>query len=303
MKLFFNKKMPCTWELFIDLCSCLWHYSYQWLRLFAVVLITLAYEGSSGSFSYIIKSPKSYIAVFLFLISFWLKKIIKIKSVSELEAELKSVKIDYFQDVLKRIKGEIWRKLEKEKPVDFSDYWHDLLAVIAKIYNFTNHERISIFAFTEDDEDQVIMLGRYSKNRFLNNKGRGYHSTKQGSIAKALQSPNDYSFKDNFPKDDSKYEQELIMREKMSKEDIKKLKMRAKTIGSFVLHNAKGIDQLAILVLESQDSKSKILTEEIALNIYNEFKNNIEEMIYFQKDLKLMPISGVDKSLENDNDI
>ena len=196
--------------------------------MFAVVLITLAYEGSSGSFSYIIKSPKSYIAVFLFLISFWLKKIIKIKSVSELEAELKSVKTDYFQDVLKKIKGEIWRKLEKEEPVDFSDYWHDLLATIAKIYNFTNHERISIFAFTEDDEDQVIMLGRYSKNRFLNNKGRGYHSTKQGSIAKALQSPNDYSFKDNFPKDDSKYEQELIMREKMSKEDVKKIKNESK---------------------------------------------------------------------------
>lgn len=63
--------------------------------------------------------------------------------------------------------------------------------------------------------------------------------------------------------------------------------MRAKTIGSFVLHNAKGIDQLAILVLESQDSKSKILTEEIALNIYNEFKNSIEEMIYFQKKFKI----------------
>ena len=303
MKLFFSKKPPCTWELFTNFCSCLWHYSYQLLRLLALVLITLAYEGSSGSFAFIIKSQKFHIAILLFLVSFLIKKVIKVKSVSELESELKSVKMAYFQDVLKRVKGEIWRKLEKEKPVDFSDYWHDLLAVIAKIYSFTNHERISIFAFTEDDEDQVIMLGRYSKNRFLNNKGRGYHSTKQGSIAKALQSPNDYNFKDDFPKDNAKYEQELIIKEKMSKEDVKKLKMRAKTIGSFVLHNAKGIDQLAVLVLESQDPKSKILTEEIALNIYNEFKNSIEEMIYFQKNLKLMPISGVDESLENDNDI
>ena len=113
------------------------------------------------------------------------------------------------------------RKLEKEKPVDFSDYWHDLLAVLAKIYGFTNHERISIFAFIENLDNQVVMLGRYSKNKFLNVKGRGYHSTEQGSIAKALKSSQDFNFKDDFPSDENKFDKELVEKENMSEDDIR----------------------------------------------------------------------------------
>lgn len=295
------QKIPCSWKLLCDFWACIWFHSYKICRMFAIVFVTLAYEGSSGSFCSILMNYKFYIAIILFLVSFLLKKIIKIKSVSELEDELLEIKNYCFQDAIARIKGEITRKLEKEKPVDFSDYWHDLLAVIAKIYGFTNHERISIFAFIENLDNKVVMLGRYSKNKFLNLKGRGYHSTEQGSIAKALKSSQDFNFKDDFSSDEKKFNRELLEKENMSEDDIKKLKMRAKTIGSFVLHDAKEIDQIAVLVLESQDSKSKVLTKDVALSIYTEFKKGLEEMIYFQENLKLMPLSGVDENLEDEN--
>lgn len=291
---------PCTWKLFCDLFRCLWFYSDKIIKLLGIVFMTLAFEGSSGGLNTILHNHKFYIAIALFLLSFLLTKILKVKSVSELEKELFIVKTLYLRDVFKRIQSEIIRKLEKEDPVDFSDYWHDLLAVIGKIYGFTNHERISIFAFSEKLNDKVIMLGRYSKNREFNRKGRGYHSTKQGSIAKALASSEDFHFKDNFPKNQIKYEKELLEKEKMTQEEINRLRMKARTIGSFVLHDKNEQDQIAVLVLESVDHKSKILTKDIANNIYSEFKKTLEEMVIFQEKLELIPELGIEQNLENE---
>ncbi len=141
------------------------------------------------------------------------------------------------------------------------------------------------------------MLGRYSENYEFNKKNRGIHSINQGCIGAAWNSPENYFFKNDFP--DKKEDYDKLLREeyKIPPEIISKLRMKAKTIGCVVLHNLTNTDKVAVLVFESIDKNSKVLTKEIMMNIYESYKNEFQNLIANLKD-DFTPVVTVDSELE-----
>lgn len=187
----------------------------------------------------------------------------------------------------------------KKQEIDIQSFWHDLLSVISKAYDFTSNERLSIFAIEEDkkyQQETSIMIGRYSENRDLCKKNRGVHPINQGCIGLAWNSPKEYFFKNDFPENTVKHEELLKNNYKFPSETIAKLRMKAKTIGCVVLHNLTNTDRVAVLVFESIDRKSKTLTEEVMLAIYKEYKAELQSIIDTLKDY--IPLISVDNELE-----
>lgn len=192
-------------------------------------------------------------------------------------------------------------KLEqlKKQEIDIQSFWHDLLSVISKAYDFTSNERLSLFVIEEDkkyQQETSIMFGRYSENRDYNKKNRGVHPINQGCIGLAWNSPENYFFKNDFPENNKDYCNNLRTCYKFSEEVIDNFRMKARTIGCVVLHNLTNTDKVAVLVFESTDRKSKILTEKTMLAIYKEYKAEFQSIIDSLKDY--IPLISVDNELE-----
>lgn len=184
--------------------------------------------------------------------------------------------------------------------IDIQIFWHDILSVISKAYDFTSNERLSLFVIQEDTisgQELSMMIGRYSENYEYNKKNRGIHPINQGCIGAAWNSPENYFFKNDFPEQKEKYDELLSKEYKFTKETIANFRMKAKTIGCTVLHNLTNTDKVAVLVFESIDKHSKILTEEIMMNIYEEYKNEFQNLIANLKD-EFTPVVTVDSELE-----
>ncbi len=184
--------------------------------------------------------------------------------------------------------------------IDIQTFWHDILSVISKAYDFTSNERLSIFVIQEDTlsgQELSMMLGRYSENYEYNKKNRGIHPINQGCIGAAWNSPENYFFKNDFPEQEEKYDELLSKEYKFSKDTIANFRMKAKTIGCVVLHNLTNTDKVAVLVFESVDKNSKVLTEEIMISIYNEYKSEFQNLIANLKD-EFTPVVTVDSELE-----
>ncbi len=184
--------------------------------------------------------------------------------------------------------------------IDIQTFWHDILSVISKAYDFTSNERLSLFVIQEDTisgQELSMMIGRYSENYEYNKKNRGIHPINQGCIGEAWNSPENYFFKNDFPEQKEKYDELLSKEYKFTKDTIANFRMKAKTIGCTVLHNLTNTDKVAVLVFESIDKHSKILTEEIMMNIYEEYKNEFQNLIANLKD-EFTPVVTVDSELE-----
>jgi len=79
---------------------------------------------------------------------------------------------------------------------------------------------------------------------------------------------------------------------------INNLRMKARTICSFMLHNSQGRDQIAIMVLESRKRKSEIITEEKAKAIYECFKKELASFVQEVIELGIAPMGNVNNELE-----
>lgn len=184
--------------------------------------------------------------------------------------------------------------------IDIQTFWHDVLSVISKAYDFTSNERLSLFVIQEDTisgQELSMMTGRYSENYEYNKKNRGIHPINQGCIGAAWNSPENYFFKNDFPEQKEKYDDLLSKEYKFTKDTIANFRMKAKTIGCVVLHNLTNTDKVAVLVFESIDKHSKILTEDVMMNIYEEYKNEFQNLIANLKD-EFTPVVTVDSELE-----
>ncbi|MDD3419017.1 MAG: hypothetical protein PHE78_00285 [Candidatus Gastranaerophilales bacterium] len=302
---FLNSQNSDGWNVIKKVLIFLITRSPQIFTYIAIFFISLAYERSNGVF-WDFFNKFFVISLILYFLSLMLEHvIIKPESIDNLKKEIKKLKkqicdteLFYFQNAKEKALSEIRSKLKDEQPVDVVDYFHELLAIIAQVNRFTAEERITVFSFDSENEDQVIMLGRYSENRTFNGKGRGIHSTRQGSISKALKSPDRYSYKNNFPEEEEEYKKELKNNENMTDIDINSLRMKARTIGSFMLHNSQGHDQIAIMVLESLKKESPVLTEEKSRNIYNCFKKELANFVQEIIDLNVTPIGNANNELE-----
>ena len=93
------------------------------------------------------------------------------------------------------------------------------------------------------------------------------------------------------------YDKVLSEEYKFSSDTISKFRMKARTIGCVVLHNLTNTDKVAVLVFESIDKNSKILTEEIMMSIYENYKNEFQNLIANLKD-EFTPVVTVDSELE-----
>ena len=105
-----------------------------------------------------------------------------------------------------------------------------------------------------------------------------------------------YQFKCRFPENNKDYCNNLRTCYKFSEEVIDNFRMKARTIGCVVLHNLTNTDKVAVLVFESTDRKSKILTEKTMLAIYKEYKAEFQSIIDSLKDY--IPLISVDNELE-----
>jgi len=148
---------PCIWNVIKEFYDCLIVYSPQISFTLGTIFMTLSYEASSGRFMTLVHDWKVWVSIFLFLISFLLKKVLKRKSIGELENEIWQIANFYFQNAKEKALEEIRKKLHDEQEVDVTDYFHDLLAIIAQIHGFTAEERITVFSFDPEDDDQVIL--------------------------------------------------------------------------------------------------------------------------------------------------
>lgn len=205
------------------------------------------------------------------------------------------LKNNYYNDI----------KVFKEKQlrnheIDIQTFWHDVLSVISKAYDFTSNERLSLYVIQEDTisgQELSIMIGRYSENYEFNKRNRGIHSINQGCIGEAWNSPENCFFKNDFPNKKEEYDKLLSEEYKFSQDTISKFRMKAKTIGCVVLHNLTNTDKVAVLVFESKDKNSKVLTKDIMINIYEEYKNEFQYLIATLKD-EFTPVVSVDSELE-----
>ena len=184
--------------------------------------------------------------------------------------------------------------------IDIQIFWHDVLSVISKAYDFTSNERLSLYVIQEDTmsgQELSLMIGRYSENYEFNKRNRGIHSINQGCIGAAWNSPENCFYKNDFPTTQEDYDKVLSEEYKFSSDTISKFRMKARTIGCVVLHNLTNTDKVAVLVFESIDKNSKILTEEIMMSIYENYKNEFQNLIANLKD-EFTPVVTVDSELE-----
>ena len=184
--------------------------------------------------------------------------------------------------------------------IDIQTFWHDVLSVISKAYDFTSNERLSLYVIQEDTlsgQELSMMVGRYSENYEFNKRNRGIHSINQGCIGAAWNSPENCFYKNDFPTKKEDYDKILSEEYKFSTDTISKFRMKAKTIGCVVLHNLTNTDKVAVLVFESTDKNGKVLTKDIMINIYEEYKNEFQNLIANLKD-EFTPVVSVDSELE-----
>lgn len=184
--------------------------------------------------------------------------------------------------------------------IDIQTFWHDVLSVISKAYDFTSNERLSLYVIQEDTlsgQELSMMVGRYSENYEFNKRNRGIHPINQGCIGAAWNSPENCFYKNDFPIKNEDYDKILSEEYKFSSDTISKFRMKAKTIGCVVLHNLTNTDKVAVLVFESIDKNSKVLTKDVMINIYEEYKNEFQNLIANLKD-EFTPVVSVDSELE-----
>lgn len=188
----------------------------------------------------------------------------------------------------------------RDHEIDIQTFWHDVLSVISKAYDFTSNERLSLYVIQEDTisgQERSMMIGRYSEHYEYNKRNRGIHPINQGCIGAAWNSPENYFYKNDFPNKKEDYDKLLREEYKFSEDTIYKFRMRAKTIGCVVLHNLTNTDKVAVLVFESVDRNSKVITKDIMINIYEEYKNEFQNLIATLKD-EFTPVVSVDSELE-----
>lgn len=209
----------------------------------------------------------------------------------------KNVKLKkYYYNHIKVLREKQLRNHE----IDIQVFWHDVLSVISKAYDFSSNERMSLYVIEADStsgHELSIMIGRYSENFEFNKINRGIHPINQGCIGKAWNSPENIFFKNDFPNNEQDYNNILGKEYNFSKDTISRMRMRAKTIGCVVLHNLTDTDKTAVLVFESIDRQSPRLTENIMINIYNEYKNEFQNLIANLKE-EFTPSISVDSELE-----
>lgn len=188
----------------------------------------------------------------------------------------------------------------RDHEIDIQTFWHDVLSVISKAYDFTSNERLSLYVIQEDTisgQERSMMIGRYSEHYEYNKRNRGIHPINQGCIGAAWNSPENYFYKNDFPNKKEDYDKLLREEYKFSEDTISKFRMRAKTIGCVVLHNLTNTDKVAVLVFESVNRNSKVITKDIMINIYEEYKNEFQNLIATLKD-EFTPVVSVDSELE-----
>lgn len=139
---------------------------------------------------------------------------------------------------------------------DYFDIWRAKLGHMAKTLNFTDHERISLYRFSEADK-KFLMIGRYSEGPAFNETGRGIYPASEGCIAKAWQ--NGEGIVEDLPDPRGASEEYLdIMRQEwgIDAATVHRFKMKSRSIAAFAIRDRSDLYRIAVIVFESTEPKA-----------------------------------------------
>lgn len=166
--------------------------------------------------------------------------------------------------------------------IDTFQLCRKILARISKNHQFTSTERVSIYKVYRSpnrksiNDDIFNIIGRYSSNSTFNDTSRKIYPANEGVIGEAYRNQSCYINKlPDYRTNPSKYRKIIKSKYALDEGTISKLNMKSRLYGAYVLKDEDDVTNDIIIVFESINPNSELMTKEKLEEIVELYKKDL----------------------------